>query len=153
MSTGTKTTVEECHALDVWVLRRAGYLEPGPMRRRLDLKRDGSYLATLNLMVVQGGLRLEYDVYSGWGTIVKESSFVGLVRTPAINQGERLWFSCPGCHKRVQKLYLPPGRTPSCAAAATTSPIAADRSGPTSSGSGEKSRLSCGRICSIPAWE
>ena len=59
----------------------------------------------------EGRFSLEGQVFPSPGTITRVGTTIHLVRTPAINQGERLWFSCPVCHKRVGQLYLPPGRT------------------------------------------
>jgi hypothetical protein len=109
--TPVKIPVEECVALDVHELERAGYFAPGPGRRRLELERNDRYLATLTLVMGESRFSLEGEVYPSPGTMTWVGTTIQLVHTPAINQGERLWFSCPVCHQRVGKLYLPPGRT------------------------------------------
>ena len=109
--TPVKIPIEKCVALDARDLDLAGYFAPGPGRRRLDLKRNDRYIATLTLVMGEGRFSLEGQVYPSPGTITRVGTIIQLVRTPAINHGERLWFSCPVCHKRVGQLYLPPGRT------------------------------------------
>jgi hypothetical protein len=109
--TPVKIPVEKCVALDVRELKRAGYFAPGPGRRRLDLKRNDRYIATLTLVMGEGCFSLEGQVYLSPGTVARVGITIQVVCTPAINHGERLWFSCPVCHKRVGRLYLPPGRT------------------------------------------
>jgi hypothetical protein len=110
MKPRAKTTVEECLALDVRALARAGYLEPGTKSGMLRLRRGGQDIGSLGLAMCEDGLRLEYDVLSSEGAGTRLSYVVAMVRTPVMNKGERVWFSCPRCHKRAGKLYLPPGK-------------------------------------------
>jgi hypothetical protein len=105
-----KTTVEKCLTLDAPALKRAGYLAPGPGRRRLDVKRNHRFLATLHLQMDESRLLLDGDLYPSWTIMTPVSAALDVVRTPTLNQGERVWFSCPGCGKPVTKLYLPPGQ-------------------------------------------
>jgi hypothetical protein len=106
-----KIPVEKCVALDLQELKQAGYLAPGPARRRLDIKRGDRYIAILTLVMGEDGFSLEGEAFPSPGTRARVDATVHLVRTPALNHGERLWFSCPACNKRVRKLYLPPGQT------------------------------------------
>jgi hypothetical protein len=104
-----KTTVEECLVLEVQALARAGFLGPGLPSGVLRFKRGGAELGSLGVEARTDGLHLEYDVLSIMGGKTKVRYVLTLVRTPVFN-GERVWFSCPGCEKRVGKLYLPPGK-------------------------------------------
>ena len=109
MKPPAKTPVEDCLALDVLVLSRAGLLEPGKSAR-LQLQKGGRDTGSLRVAMWGDGLYLEYEVLSAAGTRTGVNYVVPVVRTPAINQGERVWFSCPGCHQPVGRLYLPPGK-------------------------------------------
>ena len=106
-----KITVEECLSLDVRSLARAGYLEPGTKSGMLRFRRGDREIGSLGVAMRKGGLQLEYDVLSSEGVRTRLRSVVAVVHTPAINQGERVWFSCPRCHKLAGKLYLPPGKS------------------------------------------
>jgi hypothetical protein len=104
-----KIPVEKCVTLDVQALKHAGYFAPGTGRQRLDIRPGDRYLAILTLAMGEGGFSLEGDAYPLRGSIVPVRCTIELVRTPAINRGERVWFACPVCRKPVGKLYLPPG--------------------------------------------
>ncbi len=110
MKPRTKITVEECPTLDVRSLPDAGYFDPSVKRGRVRLRRGDREIASLDVAMSEDGLHLQYDVFLSEGTRTRVSSVVAVVRTPAINTGERVWFSCPGCHQLASKLYLPRGK-------------------------------------------
>ena len=108
MSTRSKTTVEECAVLEVRALARAGYLVPGARSGLLPLRRENRTIGRFRTVMGETSLRLDHELFPGEGGGPGMSYPVGVVRTPALNEGERLWFSCPRCHKLANKLYLPP---------------------------------------------
>lgn len=54
-------------------------------------------------------VRLEYTLTDNAGNKTDYESEVGLVKTTCNYGGERFWFGCPWCDRRVATLYLPPG--------------------------------------------
>ena len=109
MTTRAKTTVEECAVLEVRALARAGYLVSGASSGVLPLRRGTKTIGRFRTVMGETSLRLDHELFPGEGGGPGRTYQVGVVRTPAINEGERLWFSCPRCHKLADKLYLPPG--------------------------------------------
>lgn len=97
-----KVTVEECFSIDIAELVRPslgcpGFFGFGPLRR------GGETLGSF--MYVLGGDRLQVS----WPFGPTSTYEFSLTRTPTSFGGERTWFSCPRCGRRVGKLYLPPG--------------------------------------------
>ena len=76
---GGKNTVESCRSIDVLEWRRKGYLQP-PARGELH------YAITANC----GGR--EQHIATAW--------------TPCTLGGQRLWFQCGYCARRVLRLYV-----------------------------------------------
>ena len=109
MSTRAKTTVEECAVLAVRSLARAGYLVSGASSGVLPLRRGTKTIGRFRTVMGETSLRLDHELFPGEAAGPAMSYPVGVVRTPALNEGERVWFSCPRCHKLADKLYLPPG--------------------------------------------
>jgi hypothetical protein len=110
---GKKTTVEECHSLDVRRLNREGLLKPG-WGFSWSWSRSGQKTASIGGLV-EGGDRAERMVLlfshrSGpsveWEG-VRQS--VTLEWTPCSFGGQRPWFVCSGagCGRRVAVLYEP----------------------------------------------
>jgi hypothetical protein len=100
-----RQTAENSLTLDVCELARAGALRPG-ITGSITWFIGNRECASIAYAAERDGLRLSYR----WGA--RPEPFVYLVpltRTPVHFGGERVWFSCPKCEKRVQKLYLPPG--------------------------------------------
>ncbi len=92
-----RLTCEDLHRLDINEFRRDGLLEgSGTVTWSRGNRVTGS-------VFVQGhghGVRLSYT--SGDGAI---DETVRLTRTPCHFGGVRIWFSCPGCGRRVAILY------------------------------------------------
>lgn len=109
-------TVEECKVLSIFWLAQHGYLRPG---RKSGSIAWHSVLGTSSIDVesVVGlagesdHIRLSYVQTRLFGEPEKLGYRVHLVTTPCRFGGVRYWFICPGqgCHRRVAKLYLPPG--------------------------------------------
>jgi len=79
----TKITVEECPTLDVRSLADAGYFEPSRKRGMVRLRRGDREIGSLAVARREGGLHLQYDVFSTEGARTRLSYVVAVVRTPA----------------------------------------------------------------------
>jgi hypothetical protein len=109
----TKTTTDECNALDVRRLHREGALQPGTLFST-SWSRFGRKTGSMGGFVYRDRIVLSYRHRSGasreWED-VKEP--VPLEWTPCNFGGERPWFICPGvingkrCGRRVAILYGP----------------------------------------------
>lgn len=111
-----KTTVEDCHALDV-----GSFLERGVFRYPWGsikwFRGDDQTGAIDYTASVDGGphLVLRYGFARRDGPTETVTETVRLVSTPCHFGGERWWFVCPlvrggtPCGRRVRKLYLPSG--------------------------------------------
>lgn len=114
-----KTTVEECvWQLDLSIWYRRGAIRPGAYTKGVWSRRPGAAgsasvgfevdardprAAWYRLFYRVGGRTAEER-----GEVVDERA--PLVVTKLCHGGVRFWFTCPGCGRRVRKLYLPPGR-------------------------------------------
>jgi hypothetical protein len=98
-------TVEECHCLDVYRLRRKGALDPGK-RARINF----GQMATLHFVAADDHLEILFLETPYVKTT--ERSYLELERTLTSFGAERVQFLCPRCFKPKAKLYLPPGRRP-----------------------------------------
>ena len=65
--------------------------------------------ATLGMATAREGIALSYTCRHGQGGPVPVRDAVGVEWTVCTHGGERPWFRCPGCDRRVRALYLPPG--------------------------------------------
>lgn len=98
-----QTTIEETPRLDIRCLYRQGLLTPG-YAGRYTWSAGDIPAGSINYRVEQDWLILDYRVRvqgDEWESI-KEP--VRLDRTPCHYGGERLWFLCPACSKRVAVL-------------------------------------------------
>jgi hypothetical protein len=95
-------TVEECHSLDIYHLRRKGALEPGK-RARITFKG----VATVHFLAADDHLEILFLETPHVKTT--ERSYLELERTLTSFGAERVQFLCPCCLKPKAKLYLPPG--------------------------------------------
>jgi Zn finger protein HypA/HybF involved in hydrogenase expression len=96
-------TVEECHSLDVYDLRRKGVLDPGK-RARINF----GQMATLHFVAADDHLEIVFLETPYVKTT--ERSYLELERTLTSFDAERVQFLCPRCFKPKAKLYLPPGQ-------------------------------------------
>ena len=87
--------------LDVRELHRAGVLTPG---WRGGWYRRGEKRASINIEVGKASIRLRYDTTSG-GECKSYDYAVMLSRSSCNYDGERSWFLCPCCGRRVAILY------------------------------------------------
>lgn len=95
---------DELKSVDIRHLAGEQGLEPGRITWR-SWGRGGKTSATLKTEARPGGLWVEYQTRladDGWHTF---SRLVTLERTTCHLGGERVWWQCPRCRKRVALLY------------------------------------------------
>ena len=103
-----KETVESSLVLDVFLMARKGRLQDGRAGTYC-WTQGGEEIASVHWQVEDADyLHLLYTETRGDGKRIDHSDWLWLERTPARVGGERVWFACPWCEKRVRKLYLPP---------------------------------------------
>lgn len=119
---GARQTVEDCLALDVNKLARDGMIGEGERRGSLTWRntRTGEQTASVGYECTGTGdkptIVLAYTVSRHGDEKQDVSMRIGLQSTSPHFGGRRWWFECPlvvgdrRCHRRVGKLYLPPGR-------------------------------------------
>ena len=100
---GTRTTLEEVCRLDVRWLHRHGYLDGRP--RWLTWSRGERETGSASVALVDGDLMVAYR-YRARGSKDWESvrQVITLDWTPCHYGGERPWFRCAGCRRRVAVL-------------------------------------------------
>jgi hypothetical protein len=100
-----KYAVEDYRALNITSLRRDGVLVPG-YSCNWQWSRAGEVVASIGLAVESRySLRLHYQSRSQGAVPEQHNYAVGITWTPCHLGGERPWFNCPGCDRRVGKLY------------------------------------------------
>jgi len=99
-----KDATEDYRALDVRALHRAGVLTPG-RSCRWEWKRRGAVVATIGIEAEsRDRVRLRYQVTVRGEREAKDYAVL-ITWTPCHLGGERPWFLCPCCGRRVAKLY------------------------------------------------
>jgi len=101
---GTKDTMERRQSLDINWLQREGNLE---VNRRSSVRWscDGKETGSITTISYDKSLVLEYRQRSGGGEWREVRNPVALAWTPCHYGGQRPWFICPDCGRRVGKLY------------------------------------------------
>lgn len=103
--TKEKQAVEDYRALDIRGLRRDGVLLPGHSCN-WQWSRDGKVMASIGLIVESlNRLRLRYQSSSYGRAPVQHDYPVSITWTSCHLGGDRPWFLCPCCRRRVAKLY------------------------------------------------
>lgn len=99
-----KNATEDHRSLDVRTLQKAGALTAG-RACSWEWKRQGEVVASISIEAEsQGRLRLRYQL-TRHGTTEAKDYPVPITWTPCHLGGERPWFLCPCCGRRVAKLY------------------------------------------------
>lgn len=103
-----RRTAEDCIYLDVCHLVREGAISPHHTHTsRVQWSLRGRQVAEALLhtktRATMGHVVLLYTAY---GTEVQD--IIRLATTRPYFGGVRWWFTCPGCNRRVGRLYLPP---------------------------------------------
>ena len=98
-----KTTTDEVHRLDVRYMRKHGLLKPG-YSGTLSWSRGGEKTGSIGYHVWSHKLVLKYRAKIGgeWEDVEEPVQFD---RTSCHYGGERLWFLCPHCGRRVAVRY------------------------------------------------
>jgi hypothetical protein len=120
-SWSSRDTVEECRSLDIFWLKRQGFLF-SYRRDTLNWKNgSGEVVGSIGIEVhldpdfeSQNYIRLMYTCSNRFSDQKKDLDYkIQLVKTPCYFGGFRFWFICPltyhgvACERRVAKLYLP----------------------------------------------
>lgn len=99
---GTRTTLDEVYRLDVRWLHRHGYLDGRP--HWVTWSRGEQQAGSLLLALQPEGVVLTYRYRVGGGDWESVRQVVTLDWTPCHYGGERPWFRCAGCGRRVAVL-------------------------------------------------
>ena len=102
---GGKTTTEEVHQVDIRYMQRQGLLRLPGYIGSLWWSCGGEQTGSINFRVERNCLVLMYRHQSYGEEWQKIKEQVWFDRTPCNYGGERLWFLCPNCSKRVAVLY------------------------------------------------
>jgi hypothetical protein len=99
----TRTTLDQVHQLDVRWLHRHGYLDH--LSRWVTWSRGERQTGSVGVRLVDGCLVVEYRCRQR-GTDAWEDirQVITLEWTPCHYGGQRPWFRCPGCQRRVAVL-------------------------------------------------
>ncbi|MDB4002506.1 hypothetical protein N9449_07340 [Oceanospirillaceae bacterium] len=99
-----KSTTEEVKRIDIRYMRKRGLLKPstqGSLRWTCRGEPSGDIRYTCS----QNQLKLNYRHREHGGEWQSVEQHIPFDRTPCHYGGERLWFLCPRCRKRVAVLY------------------------------------------------
>jgi hypothetical protein len=102
-----KVLVEDCLCLDVVILTRPGPLQKG-FGGTYYFYKDGEEIESIPWEFLDDCLRLHCWRVGRDGKPVFYSYWVLVTYTPTEFKGKRAWFQCPGCDRRVRKLFRPP---------------------------------------------
>lgn len=100
----TTDTTSDYRAIDVRRWHREGLLEPG-QAFRWSWSRNGTVTASINVRTERGRVVLDYRHREHGGQWQDETLPIDLTWTPCNYGGERPWFRCPRCGRRVALLY------------------------------------------------
>ena len=99
-------TVESVRSIDLRYMRKHGLLNPDTAGS-LQWGAGGDVKASIGFQCSQSYLQLNFDCLSGGGKRQPVIQRILFDRTPCHYGGERLWFLCPRCGRRVELLYGP----------------------------------------------
>ncbi len=102
----TKDTTEGQHSLDVRWMHRRGMLRPG-WGSSVSWSRGERQTGSIGLVAWADRVELRYRSREAGGEWEDVTETVQLDRTPCHYGGERVWFRCPRCGRRVAVLYGP----------------------------------------------
>ena len=114
-NTMSKSCTEDCRALDVRKINRAGRLAPGSACSWV-WSRNGETVATIHMLAGVGSVTLGYRQRAYGGEWRDMNYPVRLAYTPCHMGGQRVWWQCPGagCGRRVACGGAVPGRQHLC---------------------------------------
>ena len=119
----SKTTTESQHRIDIRWLRKQRYLQPG-ISGTLSWSCRGLASGSIDFRVETERLILNYRNRQNGGEWENIADEIIVTWTPCNYGGNRRWFLCPGCNRRVAVIY---GGKYYRAVIATASPIPASR--------------------------
>ena len=101
-----RTTTESKLAISISGLNQSNMLEPG--RYDLQWKTNGEKIAAVRLTVTSyRTILVSYRLTGCHDSLFQDVSIpVSLTSTPCYLGGERIWFLCPDCNRRVGVLYV-----------------------------------------------
>lgn len=102
-----QTSLEECLWIDVSDWKRRGLLVPG-MGFSWSWSCRGERTGQIHVRAGDDHVWLSYRVRRSGEDWHDISSTIPLTHTPCNFGGERVWFCCPSCGRRAQKLYMHP---------------------------------------------
>lgn len=105
MPLAKKNHTEGSRRIDVRWIQRQGWLEPGHSGS-LSWNRRGEPAGSVSYIVQQEDVHFKYQIQSNDGTWIPYNYYVPLTYTDCHYGGQRAWFVCPHCQKRVAILYL-----------------------------------------------
>jgi hypothetical protein len=100
----TRDTAGRYRAIDVNWMHRQGYLRPGRVFF-LSWSRGGEPCGSISGVAEEDWIVLDYQLTERDGEPKDMRYSVRLTWTPCNYGGFRPWFECPGCYRRVGKLY------------------------------------------------
>lgn len=100
-----KGLTDECHALDIRLLKRKDLLRPG-LSYSWQWTRRGGKQDTIGVFAGEGRIDLSYSVRIVDGEPKNIDYSINITWTACNYGGQRPWFECPRCAKRVARLYL-----------------------------------------------
>ncbi len=100
-----KTSLEECHFIDVRDWKRRGLLADGSGFSWYWM-RDGERVADIRVWAASDRVRVSYRYMRGGGEWQDIAETIPLAATLCHLGGERVFFRCPGCRRQAAKLYL-----------------------------------------------
>ena len=99
-SGSSSTTVFETNRIDIRYMKKAGLLKP-TTKGNLTWSRGGEPTGNINYECHQEHLLLKFKFRLGNYDWQSKEQKVWFDRTPCHYGGERLWFLCPSCNRRV----------------------------------------------------
>jgi hypothetical protein len=69
----------------------------------------GNCIAQVDFVILGEAVEFDFDVRNGSGTLERRHRVAAIERMPYRFGGERLWFVCPRCGRRVTTLYVADG--------------------------------------------
>ena len=100
----SKSTIEGKHRIDIYRLKKKGYLRPGKIGI-FTWSRNGKQTAQLCFRMEADRMVLTYCCRPRGGEWENVEQIIYLDQTPCNYGGHRTWFLCPGCLKRIAVLY------------------------------------------------
>lgn len=100
----SKKTTGDMWRLDVYYLHKHGMLAPGSAST-LNWSRNGQHLASIGMWAEEGRIILKYRTRARGGEWENKEYPVPLEWTACHFGGQRPWFLCPRCYRRVAVLF------------------------------------------------